>query len=160
MIRSALLGGLLVAATGGSMALTLGRPSGSVVLGQPLALAFDLQLDSEDSADSACVEAEVVQGGARIDPSRIRISTSAQGRNARVLLKSTTPIEEPVVSVNVRAGCTQRVSRHYAFLSEFPGDVREQASSVGGRVGSCRQSALRCARRCQRVSRARAWLRS
>ena len=130
MIRNALLGVLLVSMASGSMALTIGRPNGTVVLGQPLALSFDVKLDTEDNADSACVEVEVVQGDTRVDPSRVRVSTSAQGQNARVLVKTTSPVEEPVVSVNVRAGCTQRVSRHYEFLSEFPGDTRALASSV------------------------------
>lgn len=130
MIRNALLGVLLVSMASGSMALTIGRPNGTVVLGQPLALSFDVKLDTEDNADSACVEVEVMQGDTRVDPSRVRVSTSAQGQNARVLVKTTSPVEEPVVSVNVRAGCTQRVSRHYEFLSEFPGDTRALASSV------------------------------
>ena len=104
MIRNALLGVLLVSMASGSMALTIGRPNGTVVLGQPLALSFDVKLDTEDNADSACVEVEVVQGDTRVDPSRVRVSTSAQGQNARVLVKTTSPVEEPVVSVNVRAG--------------------------------------------------------
>ena len=130
MIRKALLGALLASLAHGGMALTIGRPHGAVVLGQPLALSFDLQLDSEDNADSACVEVEVMQGDTRVDPSRVRVSTSAQGQNARVLVKTTSPVEEPVVSVNVRAGCTQRVSRHYEFLSDFPGESRALASFV------------------------------
>ena len=130
MIRNALLGVLLVSLASGSMALTIGRPNGAVVLGQPLALSFDVKLDSEDNADSACVEVEVMQGDARVDPSRVRVSTSAQGQNARVQVKTTSPVEEPVVSVNVRAGCTQRVSRHYEFLSDFPGESRALAPSV------------------------------
>jgi len=130
MVRNALLGVLLVSLASGGMALTMGRPNGAVVLGQPLALSFDVKLDSEDNADSACVEVEVMQGDTRVDPSRVRVSTSAQGQNARVLVKTTSPVEEPVVSVNVRAGCTQRVSRHYEFLSDFPGESRALASSV------------------------------
>jgi hypothetical protein len=130
MIRKALLGALLASLAHGGMALTIGRPHGAVVLGQPLALSFDLQLDSEDNADSACVEVEVLQGDIRMDPSRIRVSTSTQGQNARVQVKTTSAVEEPVVSVNLRAGCTQRVSRHYQFLSDFPGDGRGVAPAA------------------------------
>ena len=82
MTRTMVLGWLLAATACNSMALGLGRPHGSAVLGQPLAVSFDLRLDAEDNVDSACIEAEVLQGDTRVDPGRVRTSITSSGPNA------------------------------------------------------------------------------
>ena len=66
MTRTTVLGWMLAATACNSMALSLGRPHGPAVLGQPLAVSFDLRLDAEDNVESACIEAEVIQGDTRI----------------------------------------------------------------------------------------------
>ena len=57
MTRTTVLGWMLAATACNSMALSLGRPHGPAVLGQPLAVSFDLRLDAEDNVESACIEA-------------------------------------------------------------------------------------------------------
>lgn len=124
MTRNMLLGCLLAAATCNSMALSLGRAHGPAVLGQPLAMSFDVRLDAEDNVDSACISAEVVQGDTRIDPGRVRTSVTSSGQNAVVKVTTSVAIEEPVVSVVLKAGCTQNVSRRYVLLTELSPDLR------------------------------------
>lgn len=122
--RNMLLGCVLVAATCNSMALSLGRAHGPAVLGQPLSVSFDVRLDAEDNVDSACISADVVQGDTRIDPSRVRTSITAAGQNAVVKVTTSVAIEEPVVSVVLKAGCTQNASRRYVLLTELSPDLR------------------------------------
>ena len=104
MTRTTVLGWMLAATACNSMALSLGRPHGPAVLGQPLAVSFDLRLDAEDNVESACIEAEVIQGDTRIDPSRVRTVVTGSGQNAVVKVTTSTAIDEPVVTVNLKAG--------------------------------------------------------
>ena len=123
MMRNMLLGCVLAAATCNSMALSLGRAHGPAVLGQPLSVSFDVRLDAEDNVDSACISAEVVQGDTRIDPSRVRTSITSAGQNAVVKVGTSVAIEEPVVAVVLKAGCTQNASRRYVLLTELSPDL-------------------------------------
>ena len=112
------------------MTLGLGRPHGSAVLGQPLVVSFDLRLDAEDNVDSACIEAEVLQGDTRIDPGRVRTSITSSGPNAVLTVLTRTAIEEPVVTVHLKVGCSQNSSRRYVLLTELPPDVRGAATAT------------------------------
>ena len=129
MTRTTVLGWMLAATACNSMALSLGRPHGPAVLGQPLAVSFDLRLDAEDNVESACIEAEVIQGDTRIDPSRVRTVVTGSGQNAVVKVTTSTAIDEPVVTVNLKAGCTQNASRRYVLLTELPADLRAPATA-------------------------------
>mgnify|MGYP003520558495 FL=1 len=129
MTRTTVLGWMLAATACNSMALSLGRPHGPAVLGQPLAVSFELRLDAEDNVESACIEAEVIQGDTRIDPSRVRTVVTGSGQNAVVKVTTSTAIDEPVVTVNLTAGCTQNTSRRYVLLTELPADLREPATA-------------------------------
>lgn len=130
MTRKILLSLVCAAAAGNSMALTLGRAHGAAILGQPLAVSFDVRLDTEDAADSMCIEADVVQGDTRIDPSRVHVATTGKGQNAVVKVTTTTAIDEPVVTVTLKAGCAQQSSRRYVLLSDFPADLRGPATAT------------------------------
>ena len=125
--RKVMVGLLLMASACNSIALTLGRSHGTPVLGQPLALLFDVRLDTEDNVEAACIEAEVLQGDTRIDPSRVRVSGTPAGQ---VKVATTTVIEEPVVSVTLRAGCTQNTRRKYVLLTELAPELRSVAPAI------------------------------
>ena len=122
-----MLGFLLMASACNSIALTLGRSHGTPVLGQPLALFFDVRLDTEDNVEAACVEAEVLQGDTRVDPSGVRVSGTPTGQ---VKVATTTVIAEPVVSATLRAGCTQNTRRKYVLLTELAPELRNAAPAI------------------------------
>lgn len=104
------------------MALTIGRPQGATWIGKPLDLIIPLSLEEGERGNNLCLEAEVVQGDARIDDRRVTVSLepgSAAG-NSRLHVRSTVAIEEPVVNVTVRAGCEARSIRTYVLLADVP----------------------------------------
>lgn len=108
----------MVVAAGGAAALSLGNPQGTVVLGRPLDLVFDVRTDGVDVSD-ACVTAKVTAGDAPMSQSQISVTPlpNAAGRSASVRLRSSQPINEPVVDVRLSAGCSGSVVRTYTVLA-------------------------------------------
>lgn len=120
--------GLLCLALG-CAAATLGRAQGSVWIGKPLDLAIPVQFADGEDASAACVDADVFHADARQDTSRIRITVEPSGspQAGVVRIVSSAPVDEPMVTVYLRAGCLQKNSRRYVLLAELPSDVATPA---------------------------------
>lgn len=123
----------------GCAAATLGRAQGSVWIGSPLNLAVQVQFADGEDISSACVEADVFHADARLDASRIHVTVEpgAQAQGGLVRITSSIPVDEPVVTVYLRAGCLQKSSRRYVLLAELPSDVATPTSvSIPSRVAT------------------------
>jgi len=107
---------------GQAMALGFGKVSGATALGHPLGFAVGLRLDADESLESACVSAEVMVGDRPLpaDVVRARLVRVGQGGERRIRVTTTIPIEEPIVSVTVRAGCPERLSRAFVVFADPP----------------------------------------
>lgn len=108
-----------------SAALTLGRMRGAAIVGQPLEVMIPVQLDSEENASALCVEADVFHADARQDPNRVRVSVEAlpQPQAASVRIFSSSPVDEPIVTVYLKAGCGQKSTRRYVLLADVPSET-------------------------------------
>lgn len=133
-------------------ALTLGDSHGTVVLGSSVDLAFDVRPDPGQDLEGACLEARVAAGNALIPDDRVAVTTSraVASRVATVRVRSVVPLNEPVVSVTLTAGCAGQVSRTYTFLADLPsvpqaGSTPSAAALPPGResVGAGASSAAR-----------------
>lgn len=109
-------------AAASASALSLGGSRGSVVLGGPIDLAFEIQPDAGSDLASSCVAARILAGDTPIADGRIRLTPipAAPGRSPAMRVQAGVAIDEPVVSVTLSAGCAGKVTRTYTFLSEFP----------------------------------------
>jgi hypothetical protein len=132
--------------------LTIGRPQGALWIGKPLDVVIPLSLDAAEASGSLCLEAEVLQGDTAIPDRRVTVSLEpgSDPANSRMHVRSTVPVEEPVVTVNVRAGCDMRSTRSYTLLADVPAEVVSPAArasgagaSSGGTVPTPAQSAVR-----------------
>lgn len=114
------------------IALTLGRTSGAVLIGQALDLRIPVRLEAGEDAASLCFEADVFHADARVDKSRVQINVQGGPgpQDAMLRVRSTALVDEPVVTVYLRAGCGQKVTRRYVLLADLASDVA--ASSAGG----------------------------
>lgn len=112
-----------------SVALTLGQPQGAVWIGRPLNLVVPLTLAEGEGSDSLCAEAEMVQGGTRVDDRRVTVSLEPGSRpgQTRIHIRSTMAVEEPVVQVTVRAGCQASSTRQFVLLADMPVEVTAPA---------------------------------
>ena len=125
--------GLVLAGTAlGSAALNLGRARGAAWIGQPLELVVPVQTDPGQTETGLCAEAEVFHGDSRQDGSRVQVQVLGTDQPDTFNLKITSSalIDEPVVSVYVRAGCNQKSSRKFVLLADFPSDNTAAQSRV------------------------------
>ena len=79
-------------------------------------------MDEAETGGALCLEAEVVQGDSRIPDRSVTISLEPgpSATSSRMRIRSSVSIDEPVVNVNVRAGCETRSTRSYVLLADVP----------------------------------------
>lgn len=133
-LHLAFVGGVLLSSSGAVQALGFGRSINASYLGQPLNFAATVRLEGDETLLRECVSAEVLSGDLRVAPGALRISVEAASNpNERLVRVSTImPIDEPVVTVTVTAGCQPRLTRSFVTLVDPPG--MNLASSAGPEV--------------------------
>lgn len=121
---TALAFALLALAFEGSAA-TLGRMQGAALIGRPLNLSVPVQLGEGEDLAQPCLEADVFHADNRQDPSRVRVTLvpAAEPHSAVVRIVSSVPVDEPLVTVYLRAGCSQKSTRRYVLLADIVSDV-------------------------------------
>jgi hypothetical protein len=125
--------GLVLAGTAlGSAALNLGRARGAAWIGQPLELVVPVQTDPGQTEAGLCAEADVFHGDSRQDGNRVQVQVlpTDQPDTFNLKITSSALIDEPVVSVYVRAGCSQKSSRKFVLLADFPSENTAAQSRV------------------------------
>lgn len=115
------LAALLVQLSFSAHAFTLGNLRGAAVLGRPLDVTVQVQAGSDEVLSSNCVTADVFYADARQSAVKVTVSPVtevAMGTNVRV--QSSAAIDEPVVTVEMRASCGSSTRRRYVLLADFP----------------------------------------
>ena len=119
-----ILGAVLLGATGSSLAVSLGRMQGATLVGRPLDVTFTAQFDNAEGLSAVCVAADIFFGDEQVPADRVRIVTGAGAKagDALVRIQTTSAVDEPVVTVYVRGGCSQKNARKYVILAEVLSD--------------------------------------
>lgn len=130
-IRNTIFGPGLWALAAGASALSLGNGNGTVVLGAPVDLSFELQPDPGTDVASSCVTARLVAGDNAISDNKVRVIPlpEVRGRPSGVRVLASVSLDEPVLTVTLSAGCNGKTTRSYTFLSELPTTVSRSASA-------------------------------
>jgi len=121
-----------------SSALTIGRPQGAVWIGKPMDVVIPLSLDTAEAGGSLCLGADILQGDTPMLDRRVTVSLESGGNpgNSNMRVRSTVPVEEPVVTVTVRAGCDTKSTRSYVLLADVPSDVTPPSVAFSGNRAS------------------------
>lgn len=122
----------MLLATTGASALTLDKTTGSALLGQPLDVTFSIGLAAGDSAENLCLKTDVFMADAPLPTSQISLST-APGKSPQELLlrlRSQNVIDDLFVTLVVRAGCEQQISRRYVLLADLPAVASSSALAL------------------------------
>lgn len=129
--RANIVGVVLLCVAFGSEALTLGRVRGAALVGQPLDMVVPVQIDAGEDASSLCFDADVFHADTRQEASRVRVlvEATAQPQTVNVRVLSSAVVDEPVVTVYLRAGCGQKTTRRYVLLADFPSEVAAPSSA-------------------------------
>jgi hypothetical protein len=119
-LKSTSLGVLLLLNALQCNALGLGRAQGVVWIGQPLDVTVRVRLEGPEDSATLCPEADVFEGDRRVDPGRVRatVEPGPDPREPLVRIRSSSLVEEPVVTVFLNAGCSNKSTRRYVLLAE------------------------------------------
>ncbi len=115
-----LFGGLAPA-----LALTLGSLQGPVWIGRSMDVALALYAEAGEDVAALCLEADVFYADTRQDPRGVSLSFKAglPGQPAMLRIASVALVDEPMVTLHVRAGCVHKTSRRYVLLADPPLDL-------------------------------------
>ncbi|MBK6009436.1 hypothetical protein JJB11_25340 [Ramlibacter ginsenosidimutans] len=102
-------------------AQSLGTPSVEVLMGRPLQMDVPARFATAGDAEE-CVHADVFYGETRVATTRVRATVSGPPEQRRIRVESNAPIDEPVVTVSIRVGCHNTITRNYTLLPEFPSE--------------------------------------
>ena len=102
-------------------ALSFGRVRGTALLGRTLDLSIQSTLEAQESVpDASCLGVEVFYGDTRISPAAVSVSPErTSAGELRIRVRSSTVVDEPIVTLFVRSNCPGAVlSRRYVLLAE------------------------------------------
>lgn len=105
----------------GVHAFTLGDLRGSAVIGRGLDVSVVVQTGEGEEANAACIRAEVFHADLPIAAPRVSVTPGRDGGGqSLVRIESAVSVDEPVVTVLVRANCGSATQRRYVLLADFP----------------------------------------
>jgi len=111
----------IISSTAGH-AFTLGDLQGSAVLGQPLDVSVLVGVGDGEAVSNDCLSAEVLFGDIPQRAPSLRLQNQQAGAlpTSLVRIRSFAAVNEPIVTVVLRAICGASTSRRYVLLSDFP----------------------------------------
>ena len=90
------------------------------MIGRPLDVRVEALTGPEEVLSELCIRTDVRFGDDRLAPSAVRITPqrSAPDASASIRIQTTVPVNEPVVTLEVRAGCASPFVRRYVLLAD------------------------------------------
>lgn len=113
---------LLLSCCAYAVAQSLGTPTAEVWLGRPLDMTVPARFLSNDSRDE-CVRADVFFGESRVPADLVRATIVGTDGQRRVRIVTDSPVDEPIVTVSLRAGCASSITRNYTLLPDIPSEA-------------------------------------
>ncbi|MDB5913427.1 MAG: hypothetical protein JWP22_2102, partial [Ramlibacter sp.] len=104
-----------------AFAQSLGTPAATAWIGRPLEMTVPARFASGEARDD-CVHADVFYGENRLRRDQVRTSVIGGEDARRVRIEVAATIDEPIVTVSVRAGCSNTITRNYTLLPEMPSE--------------------------------------
>lgn len=119
-MRQTWTGCILLSTALSSSAVTLGRHSGAAIIGQPLDVRVQVLLAPGEDLANQCLSADVFYGDAQVSPGAVRSTPqkTAPDAEASVRIQSALAVNEPIVTLYVRAGCGTAFTRRFVLLAD------------------------------------------
>ena len=128
------IGSVLWVAVSTAQAVGFGRVSNTTTLGQPLNFEAMVRLATDESLAPECVFAEVFSGDNKlVQPLvRVQLDPGADGAERKLRVRTTSVIDEPVVTVILTLGCDSgKTTRKFVAFVDPPLLGLAQAGAVG-----------------------------
>ena len=114
---------LLSGAVFSAHAMTLGELRGNALLGHSLDLHVPIQSTPGNELAEGCVRADILYGEARQKSPRITFQAT------QLRLQLSEPVNEPVVTVQIRTFCGASQIRNYVLLADLPTEFTASAAA-------------------------------
>jgi len=120
-VRKYWTGCILLSTALSSSAVTLGRHSGAAMIGRALDVRVQVLLSSGEDLANLCIETDVFYGDTQVSANLVRTSPqkTAPDAEASVRIQSSLPVNEPFVTLYVRAGCGTQFTRRFVLLADL-----------------------------------------
>lgn len=141
LLTTARILALLLLGSGPAAGQSLGSPAAEIWMGRPLEMTVPARFAPGDTGGE-CVHADVFYGDARVPADRVRATVVGADAQKRVRIEASAAVNEPVITVSVRAGCRNTITRNYTLLPEMPSEtmvaalVARQQATVAGPVAA------------------------
>lgn len=114
-------GCILLSTALSSSAVTLGRHSGAAMIGRPLDVRVQVLLAPGEDLTNLCIQTDVFYGDTQVSPSLVRTSPqkTAPDAESSVRVQATLPVNEPFVTLYVKAGCDTQFTRRFVLLADL-----------------------------------------
>lgn len=114
-------GCILLSTALSSHAVTLGRHSGAAMIGRPLDVRVQVLLAPGEELSNLCIETDVFYGDTQVSPNVVRTSPqrTAPDAESSVRVQASMPVNEPFVTLYVRAGCGTQFTRRFVLLADL-----------------------------------------
>ncbi|QHE76421.1 type IV pilus assembly protein FimV [Hydrogenophaga sp. PBL-H3] len=114
-------GCILLSTALSSSAVTLGRHSGAAVIGRSLDVRVQVLLASGEDLTNLCIQTDVFYGDTQVSPSLVRTSPqrTTPDTEASVRVQANLPVNEPFVTLYVKAGCSTQFTRRFVLLADL-----------------------------------------
>ena len=114
-------------------ALVIEAPNKGAVLGSAIKFNLRATLAPGEDASTLCIKADVLQADASIPPSKVSVQFLGGGatRQGVVQISSAVVIEEPVLNLVIRSGCSQQVTRKFVIFADPPSAINPLESIAG-----------------------------
>jgi len=128
--RLLLASAILSALAAPALALSLGKVRSAVLIGRALDVSIPVTLDANDDAAGLCPEATVLYGDTRVPTERVEwLPADASSKQSLLHIRVATPVDEPVVTIFLKTGCLEKISRRYVLLAELITEVQAPAAT-------------------------------
>ena len=103
-----------------------GKAQASAVLGVPLDFGVGLRLDAAEALPE-CLSAEVSVGDIPVPRSAVFVALETAAGGPVLRVRTTVAIDEPLVTVQLSAGCASRATRKFTLFADPPGHLAAPA---------------------------------
>lgn len=113
--------------------MSLGRHRGAAIIGRPLDISIQAVLDAQEDLATACIDADVFYSDTKLSRGRVQVSSErvGSGQDAVIHVRTSVPIDEPVVSIYLRAGCLQKNEKKFVVLADLVSEQAPQMQAPG-----------------------------
>ncbi len=113
-------GCILLSTALSSSAVTLGRHNGQAIVGRPLDIRLQLIAAPDEDPSAQCIGADVFYGDTQVASGLVTVTVQrgASGGEATVRVQAAPAVNEPFVSLYMRAGCDGAFTRRYTLLAD------------------------------------------